>query len=362
MSASQRLESYIESLALNARPGDRVPPVRHLMAQFGVSQAVVMRATERLKLQGRISAEVGRGTFFSGGEAEHAAHAEPREAPEVPDQRSVLFLRRSIRLQRGRRVLERLHIQLQDMGCRVVEVAYTDSRDALDILRNMPRFDTCVLQSTFETIAIDMLAAAHRLAPSIVIDGAVLAGTEVDSVGFEWASAVDLALDHLAAAGHNRVGLLLSTHFVLAAELGRIRFDSRRQTNDNLSEPIRIPAWPHEDFVAKAAEAVAGLRQSAGDLPFTALIVWGIEDGADFVSQLARRGIDVPADLSIVLLGRTDLVNEHAEFFTVAGSTTEAQAEALEQTIRRRWAQPDSDYRVTYLPLTLVPGKSVNGR
>ncbi|MCG8508348.1 MAG: GntR family transcriptional regulator, partial [Rhodospirillales bacterium] len=66
MNASKRLNDYLESLARQAEPGDRLPTVRSLMAQFGVSQSVVQRITERLKAEGRISAETGRGTFFVG--------------------------------------------------------------------------------------------------------------------------------------------------------------------------------------------------------------------------------------------------------------------------------------------------------
>lgn len=314
MQATQRLESYLESLATNARPGDRVPTVRQLMSEFGVSQAVVLRATERLKAQGKISAQVGRGTFFVGEEHARGLAAETHETKGRADQKSVLILRRSTRLQRGRRVLELLQAHLQENNCRVVEVAYTDSRDALDILRNLPHFDACIIQSTFETITIDMLAAVRRKSAAIVVDGAVLAGTEVDAVGFEWGSAVELALGHLRSHGHSRIGLVLSTHFVLAAELGRIWFECRMDGAPDTHTVIQVPAWPQEDFAAKAAEEIANTRNSSGELPFSALIVWGVESGNVFLDQLREKGIDVPGTLSVVLLGRTDLESEHGGF------------------------------------------------
>jgi len=359
MSSTQRLESYLETLASTASPGDRVPTVRQLMAEFGVSQAVVQRATERLKAQGRISAEVGRGTFFVGEGGASGEDTAGRETNRNADQKSVLFLRPSTRLKRGRRVLERLHSLLQDHNYRVVEVAYTDARDALDILRNLPRFNACVIQSTFETITIDMLAAVKRKTSAIILDGAVLAGTEVDAVGIEWGSAVELAIDHLKSHGHARIGLVKSTHYVLAAELGRIWFEKRTEGKGKTRSLVQVPAWPQEDYAAKAAEMIDQLRDPSGKLTVSAVIVWGIEDARDFVAQLAKKDVKIPHDLSVVLLGRTDLESETAGFFTTAGVTTEDQATALFEAIQNRWENPDGEYGIRFLPLGIVARLSV---
>jgi DNA-binding LacI/PurR family transcriptional regulator len=356
MGSAQHLEEYLESLAMQARPGDRLPTVRRLMAEFDVSQAVVQRITDRLKAEGRISAETGRGTFFVGGEAAAAPAAESKARGE---QRSVLFLRRATSLQRGRRVLEVLHQRLQAENCRVVEVSYTDSRDALEILRNLPRFDACVIQSTFETISIEMLAAVRRKAAAIVVDGAVLAGTEVDAVGIEWGSAVELALNHLRALGHRRIALVLGSHFVLATEIGRIWFQARMATEPESGTVIKVPAWPHEDYAQMAAEAIAAQHRQSGAGRFTALIVWGVESGTAFTASLQKHGLEVPRDLSVVLLGRTDLANEHGDFYSICGTTTQAQANALFEAVRARWDEPMAEYRITYLPLSLTERRSV---
>jgi DNA-binding LacI/PurR family transcriptional regulator len=352
MVGQQRLETFLETLAREAKPGDRLPTVRQLMTEFGVSQQIVQRATEQLRIQGRITAATRRGTFFVGDE-----RAAPAKATQRSDQRTVLFLRRSTSLQRGRRVLELLQSRLQAEGCRVVEVSYTDGRDALQILRTLPRFDACVLQSTFETISIEMLAAARQKSPVLVVDGAVLAETEVDAVGIEWGSAVNLALEHLWSQGHERIGLVISSHFALATELGRIWYQARIAPQK--AQVIQIPSWPQEDYAAKAAEMIAAQRDAGGKLPFSALIVWGIEDGADYAACMARQGIDIPSELSVVMLGRTDLANEHANFFTSCGTTTTLLAKTLHETIAQRWQEPDREYRVHYLPMRLSEAKSV---
>jgi DNA-binding FadR family transcriptional regulator len=45
-------------------PGTRLPPERQLAAQFGVSRNEIRKALARLELDGRLSREVGRGTFI----------------------------------------------------------------------------------------------------------------------------------------------------------------------------------------------------------------------------------------------------------------------------------------------------------
>jgi DNA-binding LacI/PurR family transcriptional regulator len=358
MTPAQRIDEYLDSLAREAQPGERLPSVRGLMAEFGVSQSVVQRATERLKAEGRITAETGRGMFFVGTAGE-VPPAPARGRVARPAHRSVLFLRRSTSLRRGRRVLEQLQDRLQADGCGVVEVSYTDSGDAMEILRTLPRYDACVMQSTFETITIDMLAATRRKTANIVIDGAVLAGTEVDAVGIEWGSAIDLALDHLRANGHRRIGLVIGSRFLLATEIGRIWYQRRMSETPDDATLIEVPALPHEDYVDQAVRQIVARRDAKGRLPFSALIVWGIERGSQFTAGLAENGIAIPRDLSVVLLGRTDLANEHADFYTICGASTVAQTDALYHAIQDRWSTPTAEHRVRFLSMELKMQASV---
>lgn len=352
MNKSERLEKYLESLAKNARPGDKVPTVRTLMSEFGVSQSVVQRCTEKLKAEGRITAEAGRGTFFTG-----VAKGEEPAAPSNVnlDHRTVLFLQRATYINRGRRALELLHNMLQQDGCRIVEVSYTDNRDAVPVLRGLPRFDACVIQTSFETVSIEMLSAVRQKASAIVVDGALLSGTEVDAVGNEWGSAVDLALDHLMEQGHQSIAFVTSTRSLLANELGRIRFETQHTREaPGTRTVIEIPAWLSNDYEDLVAAKIAKARRKDSSFPFSAVIVLGIENGARFLRQLNDNGINVPQHLSIVLLGRPDLENEHAGFFTCAGVDTAQQAQALRDSIVRRWDEPDADYKTTYVPSHLI--------
>jgi DNA-binding LacI/PurR family transcriptional regulator len=355
MDKKEDLESYLESMARSAAPGDRLPTVRTLMTRFGVSQGVVQKAMSALKQRGLISAEVGRGTFFVGA-AETATGPGPAAEARAP---SVLLLRRATSLQRGKRVLELLQARFQSDGWRVVEMSYTDHRDALAILRTLPKFDCCVVQSTFETISIEMLVALQRKTRSIVIDGAALSGTEADAVGLEWGTSVGLAVARLERLGHGAIGLVTTAHFLLASELGRRRFLGAGSDAGRRSI-VEIPAWPHQDYERLAVDRIAALRRADGSFPFSALIVWGIESGQLFRKLLADRGIAVPGDLSVVLLGRTDLMSEHDGFFDCIGSSTARQAEKLYEAVQRRRNDADAEYRTFYLDCETRDGRSTD--
>ena len=103
--ATPGLDQFLDELARDARPGDRLPPIRDLMRRFGASQMVVQRAFQGLKARGLIASQVGRGTFFRAEGGPATVLAGPRagtgaNARSSPAVRSVLLLRRSISIVR----------------------------------------------------------------------------------------------------------------------------------------------------------------------------------------------------------------------------------------------------------------------
>src|SRR5688572_5437890 len=138
-SPEQELGRFLEALADEARPGDRLPPIREVMRRFGASPVLVQRAFHDLKTRGLIESEVGRGTYFRGQDAappappEGGAGMAPRTRAAAT--RSVLLLRRSISIARGRVLVEGLHHRFASEGHPVLEVSYTDSEHARTVLK-----------------------------------------------------------------------------------------------------------------------------------------------------------------------------------------------------------------------------------
>ena len=199
------LRAHLLGQVRRAAVGDRLPTVRWLMREFGLSQASVQRALAELKASGLIAAEAGRGTFVVG----HPSHALDEAQPigAGSQRRSVLILRRLAGVRRGRVVLDALQRRLTELDYQTLEVAYSDADHARQVLQNLPRFDACVVQNSFETMPIEMLAVVRRKADAIIVDGAWLVGADVDAVGFEWGEPVDRAVALLREQGHRRIGV-----------------------------------------------------------------------------------------------------------------------------------------------------------
>jgi GntR family transcriptional regulator, uxu operon transcriptional repressor len=85
----QRLAELIlsESRRAGQGPGSRLPTERQLAADLGVTRSSVRHALEMLEAQGRISREVGRGTFLRDPPPRPASAPPPASAPQssAPD-------------------------------------------------------------------------------------------------------------------------------------------------------------------------------------------------------------------------------------------------------------------------------------
>lgn len=359
MSELDKLQSYLRSLSLRATEGEKLPTIRQLMQDFGLSQALVQRVLEALRAEGLIISQVGRGTFFTGGRAGDAGQA----TRPTGEGRSVILLRRPLQNLRGRLVLDKLQQALADHGDVTLEVAYSNPDHARQVLQTLPRFDACIVQNSFDIMPIDMIAAIRRRTDTLVVDGAWLVGTDVDAVGFEWGAPVERAVELLIATGHDRVVLATTASAFLANEMGVHRYRSLRQRpalRAVLAPEIRVPRLPpraYEEAVV-AALTSASMFDGSGR---TGLIVWGIESGQRFRSLLHDAGMSVPDDLSVILLGRTDIAEEAGSFFHTIGYSAEQQADAVFARLLQRWEEPSAPYELGLLPLEERLGSSIHG-
>ena len=357
---ARELDRFLDDLARQASPGERLPTIRELMRRFGASQGVVQRAFETLKRQGLIESQVGRGTHFVG----QAVAVTPvaRQAAPVPSTatRQILLMRRSISVARGRALIDGLNQHFSTQGHRVLEVSYTDPEHARSVLRALPRFDACVVQSTYRTIPVDLLAGLREKCEVLAVDGMALVGADVEAVGVEWGEPLAAAVDRLHTCGHSRIAFAGTEHPLLAVELGRRRWAHLARSRPELDLPVlSVPALPDGDYEARLMDELQARQDAGGRLPFSALVAWGIEDGERWRARMAEAGWRVPEQLSVVLLGRTDLPNEHGGFFDVMGCSVAELVKALVRRIEARWADPGQPYRMTLVPLESRQGASV---
>lgn len=350
------VENYLRRLVKSGAPGERLPTVRQLMRQFGVSQPTVQRAIRHLTRDGLVTAHVGRGTFV-------ADAADPGAAPPTRNQAaSVLMLTRNVGSARTSWVSSQLQSRLAAQGINSIQVVYSDVDHALQAQRDLPKFSACILQSHFDLVPIDLLAFMRRRSTAILVDGATITGIDVDSVASDWRSAVEVGLDHLMANGHRNVAIATSSFKARPIDATHSHFESLRHFSGGactLAPPIFLDHLPGEERADHIAAQLARHLNDQGRFDFSALMVWGITRGAELQDAFERIGIRVPQDLSVIVLGHVDVEAEHRNVFTMAGSSADETVDRIIKRIERRRLVPAAGYEPDYLPAHLVPRATV---
>lgn len=350
---ANELEWFLRERVRNAKHGERLPPVRTLMREYGVGQAAIQGVFNRMAHQGQLSLRVGRGTFVQ----------KMGQARSSLDGATVLVLSLRLQTERSHAVARQLHGQLSELGVRCIQLVYERLDEALEVLRLNARFDACVLQSYFETVPLGLLAFLRERCGGLVVDGARLAGMDVDAIASDWRGAMDKGALALRHAGHERIGFVAWPGGAQPLEGLRHHFCSLRQWlgRDEVQMPLialeRMPR-PGES----SAELIrAGLDKAGHGRrgAVTALMVWAGSDGDGIARALDGLSLQVPRDLSVLLLGHVNRADEHIHTFDIVGSNSDAAAAALVACVRQRIEQPQSEHQTIYLENHLVSFGSI---
>lgn len=347
-SATQRVVSSLEETIRQLGDGARLPTVRQLMKELRVSQAAVQDALVHLRKEGLITSHVGRGTYVvkSG---ESAGGEKTRIA-------SLLILSNASINERCVLVQNQIADALAEDGGRVVQLSYHDTDHLIDVLTHVPDFDAAVLQAHYEAMPVRLLALLQQKARALVLDGFSISGVDIDRVGTDWEAALALAMDHLTALGHRRIGLVsLASPAVplMAIRRAFARIESWHGRPVETAEPILLPHLRHPSQPAAEAleEALTPLLHG-GRLPFSALMLMGVSDAVGVEAALRRLGLDVPDALSVHVLGHCDVPSEHLNRFSIAGSTHHEAGRMLLSLLQERLAMPDAPPRDAMLAVT----------
>ncbi len=343
---TERVVSLLEERIRSLDDGARLPTVRQLMKELGVSQSAVQDALGRLRHQGLITSHVGRGTYV-------VKDGEPGMEREAASLSSLLILSNASINERCALVQNHIVDALDDEGGRVVQISYHNTDHLIEVLTCVPDFDAAVLQAHYEAMPVRLLALLQQKTRALVLDGLSVAGVDIDRVGTDWEAALGLALDHLTGLGHRRFGLVsLNSPALPLTGIRRAftRLDTWRGKPVEMAPPILLPHLRHPSQPAADAleEALRPLVRD-GALPFTALVVVGLSDAVGIDAALGRLGLSAPDRLSVHLLGHADVPSEHLNRYTIAGSTHAEAGRTLLDLLRSRLANPDAPPRDAYL-------------
>jgi DNA-binding LacI/PurR family transcriptional regulator len=143
---------------------------------------------------------------------------------------------------------------------------------------------------------------------------------------------------------------------ILAARRYFSRLTNWRGTGLELHPPMTLSnmIYPTLPVTQALTSLLEGLLSDHGKLPFTALIMLGISDGAGVRQCLDNLSISVPNDLSVHLLGHCDVPSEHYRFFSMSGSNYRDAITDLIRCVHERIKQSDLQPQISYLPIQRV--------
>lgn len=344
--------SIIDTIADNLQqrlagmsPGERLPTVRELMASFGVSQFTVQRALGRLKEEGLIDSQVGRGTFVAG------------QKPQPSRARTVLVLSYEQQSDRADELTRQMHHAFLKRDWRSVVLTYADFEQAAEIAEGLPRFDACVVQPRGTTVPLSLLAMLKARGQMVIIEGFGVTGIDVDTVSIDWPGAVSLALRHLYDLGHRRIGFVAQSLSLRAfvdtvAEFRRLHAWAGLPTD---VDPVIPLASESEDVAFGILEQHLVQSRAGGGAGFTAYIIYPRAfHGDHLMRSFAQAGLHVPRDVGVVALGYSDLVHEHVGRLDTVGQSAVNLIDAIIAAIEARWEKPDAPFGIRRLATEIV--------
>lgn len=330
-----RLRAQVAQLAAGAK----LPPVRQLTAQLGVSQHLLQRAMEQLRAEGLVSSHVGRGTFAG---------------PAVPagsTTRRVLTLLYEHPYQRGDVMARSIHQQLAIDGHDSLTLTYSNVPHVMELLQGGARYDSCILQPRSSMIPIALLGLLKQRADHLLIEGYAAEHLDVDSVSNDPGTCVALIADHVFGLGHRRVGWITEDtgnyFFERTAQLFRLYCRGA-----GLSEAdcpvVRAATDPDRLGVRDLAGELGRLKDGRGRLPVTALVIASFVDGKGILDAFAKQGLAIPDDVAVVRIGSPDLTSDHEGRITVVGRPSLRAARTVLDRVYWRWQHPGAPFGTHY--------------
>jgi DNA-binding LacI/PurR family transcriptional regulator len=179
------------------RPGDPVYTVEQIKQRFGVSQATVTRALERLRREGIIHRPAGRARLFISEIGPRALHRVAIIRPTWPSPDYDAITRNLI-------------LQGEARGWAFEVYANQNDMEDLDLARAVGDNDGAVLLSTYARVPEHLEGALRRPRKPVVVVREVPDDPLISGVGIDNVQVGNLAVRHLASRGHTRILAVVS--------------------------------------------------------------------------------------------------------------------------------------------------------
>ncbi len=326
--------------------GSRLPTVRELVTRYGVSQHVVQQALQALSADGVVTTHVGRGTFVG-----------PRTPlPSHVAVRQVLTLLHQSQYERGDLIAQTIHQRLTAEGHTSVVLTYSDAEHAMAMLRDGPRYDSCILQPRSSVIPVRLLGLLREISNNVIVENRAVDQVDVDAISSDPGILARLILERLTSLGHRRIAWIVEDRPDYLHERASRLFEAFRfwQGLSQAEAPlVHSPSRNGYFGYADLAGTLSTLfRGEEGPHP-TAVVLLTFETGARILEAFKSVGLAIPGDVSVVRVGTPDIESEHLGRLAVAGRPSRQAAETVLKRLAWRWENPALPYVTVYDPPVL---------
>lgn len=344
--SSDGLAEELRRLVADMPSGARLPTVRQLMRDYGISQHLVQSALAQLRSDGSVASFVGRGTFV-GTRTLHGAETT----------RSVLTLVYDSPYERSEVIASSLHRALIQRRYDSMIVTYHDHTHAIEALRGGRRYDACVLQPRMSTMRGSLLGLLREIGDTVIIEGQMADGMDVDAISNDPGTCVELALRHLIDLGHRRIAWVSEENDYTFFRLC-IRFFEVARSLIGLSiesmPVVLAPMSSTERNFQDLAVALKPLFEEGPDSAPTAVVVSSFSDGATVLGAFATLGLEVPDDVSVIKVGTPDVQSDHIGRLTIVGRPTFKVTESVLARLEWRWRNRGAPFATVFDQPVLV--------
>ncbi|MFA4943979.1 MAG: substrate-binding domain-containing protein [Lentisphaeria bacterium] len=281
---ASRLREQIRGM----QPGEVLPRVSDLIAEFGASQATVDRAIARLRREGLVCRPAGKQRLVV---AEFCDPALRRVVIVRPDYPSELF-----------ETVTRIAVEAGRAKDWAFDYTYYRSLERLDLERAMGENDAAILQLTGEPLPKHLREVLCKPRKPVVLVQARDERLTLPSVCPDDARMAALAVEHFAALGHRQLAILLPSceSWPMRQALAGWRAALARQgCADSGLGIIDCCLKPFERALDGAYQT---LRQwLAANRPPTGLYAATTHAGMGALRALREAGIEVPRQMSLIV-------------------------------------------------------------
>jgi hypothetical protein len=329
------------------RSGDPLPSERGLASEFGVNRLTLRKALDVLTAEGLITRQHGRGSFVA---------SPPPTAASAP----VVYVGST-----EEHYFQALHSRLCAEGQKRhrTVIAFNPSSEGADLSRLRS-----ILADAYAVVCADpcwsaVCAVVPRSVSVVRVTG--FHGVEPDqtkdsqrgcSVSTDPYRATKMAVEHLCARGHRRIGFLDAGNLrtedpllwrVRARNICYLGYRSALGENGIAEEcvlgvpPTEIDGWEQQN-----AQASRQFLEGAGAVP-TAFVCVGDFRAGPLIHAATEMGLRVPQDLSVIGIGNTPWSQWLAPPLTSVSLGEEELARLAMLLTQEAEMRPETIFRVT---------------